>query len=425
MNSFFNLPIVKKLMALKKSSRSTSESDEKWEEKAVKGLMKKLKQKGKGFSTVDDLERALSSQDKHSQCVIIPRTLDGRLQVGDRKGMAQVLYCRIWRWPDLTSYRQLRSTDTCSNGFSTRKDVICVNPYHYDRIMPEPGNALVNGVPVDGNRPLDSGELFFPEVDSPTWTDDSGMLSGSDTLTAVESSFSDDDSNSVPSPGSSGDTNSHAPMSPDVDPADGEPVAFVEPAFWCSVNYYELDARVGEAFHASLPSVTIDGFTDPSNAERFCLGALSNIKRDPVVKFTRRYIGKGVRLYTIGGDVYAECLGECAVFVQSASYNQRNGLHPATVCGIAPGWTLKIFSNQEFAAVLTRAAAQGFEAVYELAKMCTIRMSFVKGWGDQYRRQTVHASPCWIEIHVNGPLLWLDQVLKLMDSPGIPCSSNT
>ena len=60
-----------------------------------------------------------------------------------------------------------------------------------------------------------------------------------------------------------GGTNSTTSM------VEAEPVMYCEPAFWCAISYYEMQTRVGETFHASQPSITVDGFTDPSNADRY------------------------------------------------------------------------------------------------------------------------------------------------------------
>jgi len=434
----FTPPIVKRLLGWRKTN-SKSDLEEKWSEKAVKSLVKKLKKNG----TVEELEKAITTADPNTRCITIARSLDGRLQVSQKKGLPHVIYCRLWRYPDLSSHHELKPVENCEYAFHLRREEVCVNPYHYNRVdqpvLPpvlvpknyqgEIPTTLPDIPSLDDQVSLcitcpDSSTFPMSETPPPGYITDDGEAMPSPGSTSSEFSSPGAVTNGPSTPSlsgvSSGGTNNRVSPSP---PIDAEPVLYCEPAFWCSISYYELNTRVGETFHASQQSITVDGFTDPSNADRFCLGLLSNINRNTVVEQTRRHIGKGVRLYYIGGEVFAECQSESSIFVQSPNCNQRYGWHPATVCKIPPGCNLKIFNNQEFAALLSQSVTQGFEAVYGLTRMCTIRMSFVKGWGAEYRRQTVTSTPCWIELHLNGPLQWLDRVLTQMGSPALRCSS--
>ncbi|XP_037125578.1 mothers against decapentaplegic homolog 9 isoform X1 [Syngnathus acus] len=456
----FTSPAVKRLLGWKQG-----DEEEKWAEKAVDSLVKKLKKK-KG--AMEELERALSCPGQPSKCVTIPRSLDGRLQVSHRKGLPHVIYCRVWRWPDLQSHHELKALDCCEFPFGSKQKDICVNPYHYRRVetpvLPpvlvprhsefNPEHSLLAKF---RNASLHNDTLMpqnaaYPESFPPLPGSSSSFTSASPSSSSHgRSPVSQGYPDSPCSPTEPGSPYQIAETPPppysmmesspqeDVKPCnatevtkltfsaphrDLRPVCYEEPEYWCSIAYYELNNRVGETFHASSRSVLVDGFTDPSNNKnRFCLGLLSNVNRNSTIEHTRRHIGKGLHLYYVGGEVYAECLSDSSVFVQSRNCNFQHGFHATTVCKIPSGCSLKIFNNQLFAQLLAQSVNHGFEVVYELTKMCTIRMSFVKGWGAEYHRQDVTSTPCWIEVHLHGPLQWLDKVLTQMGSPHNPISS--
>uniref|UniRef100_A0A5S6QIB1 Mothers against decapentaplegic homolog n=1 Tax=Trichuris muris TaxID=70415 RepID=A0A5S6QIB1_TRIMR len=421
----FTSPAVKKLLGWKQG-----DEEEKWAEKAIDSLVKKLK-KRKG--ALEDLERALANPGQPSKCVTIPRSLDGRLQVSHRKGLPHVIYCRVWRWPDLQSHHELRPVDCCKYPFNAKQKEVCINPYHYKRVespvlppvlvpryseFPPPRSSASSLLPFQQvSEPILPHNISFSQMGVPIGSSNSANSpspSSPFSTVSADSPAPDDNVREVPM-----DTTvvSSAPQCV-------QPVHYQEPEFWCSIAYYELNSRIGELFKVRSHTVVIDGFTDPSNRDdRICLGLLSNVNRNSTIENTRRHIGRGVQLSYIRGEVYAECLSDNAIFVQSRNCNYHHGFHPTTVCKIPSGCSLKIFNNQEFAQLLHQSVQRGFEAVYELTKMCTIRLSFVKGWGAEYHRQDVTSTPCWIEVHLHGPLQWLDKVLTQMGSPCNPISS--
>ncbi|KAJ1358777.1 Mothers against decapentaplegic 4 [Parelaphostrongylus tenuis] len=142
------------------------------------------------------------------------------------------------------------------------------------------------------------------------------------------------------------------------------------------------------------------------------------------------------------GDVWVQVYTGRAIFVHSHYLDRESGRGAGDVVHkVYPGAKIKIFDLNNAKAILrqhmvacqmAREYLSGHKTpmddlfrMYKKSKLddeakkgaddmkrfCVARISFVKGWGPDYRRRTISECPCWIEVKMNRAFQYLDELM--------------
>ncbi|XP_063781636.1 mothers against decapentaplegic homolog 6 isoform X2 [Pseudophryne corroboree] len=206
---------------------------------AASGVLKRLKEQ----ALCALLEAVESRGAAPGGCVLVART----------GSPPHLLFCRLFRWPELQHPGQLKALSGCQGAGGPDSNNVCCNPYHYSR-------------------------LCGPESPPPPYS----RLSPKFEQNPLDTSLSLDAS---------------------------------KQGHWCSVAYWEHRTRVGRLYAVCQPSVSI--FYDLPQGSGFCLGQLSLENRSEAAARTRGKIGLGILLSKEADGVWAYNRSDHPIFVNS------------------------------------------------------------------------------------------------------------
>jgi len=151
--------------------------------------------------------------------------------------------------------------------------------------------------------------------------------------------------------------------------------------------------RIGQLF--PVYSRYVDIFQDIPQGTGLSLGHLHSV-HDPQnasIAKVRTKIGTGITLSNEGATVWLYNRSMADIFVSSFSLNDAERSQQWRVYKVRPGFAIPVYDQ----AVIDRKSLQQ-TAGDGPADPHSIHVSFVKGWGRGYTRQSIMSCACWLEL---------------------------
>ncbi|CAI4229598.1 unnamed protein product [Auanema sp. JU1783] len=187
---------------------------------------------------------------------------------------------------------------------------------------------------------------------------------------------------------------------------------------WANICYNEFQEKVGEIFKPKKREITIDGLCVVGCDSRFSIGSINNGNRRRGVTDIRSQIGKGIKLVYDGTNCMCYSLGKGPVFIQSPLFaisEEYDSMRVYRLAGLPENGIpmgMPIFDSRCFHHSYNKALSSGsLREIHSLQKACTVRISFIKGFGQNYVRSDISETPVWIEISFLKFLSIVDQAI--------------
>ncbi|XP_065063971.1 mothers against decapentaplegic homolog 7-like [Rhopilema esculentum] len=316
----------------------------------------------------------------HTDCLILPREND----IVNRIGLSSVhvLFCKVLRWPDLISISELKAFINCQNyNVSTR----CGNPFHYSRITKQGIQKSLE----ENSR--DQAMEKQPQKEISARFSDDGFSEQEE----GEQENEDDRKANAGCSDSQFSSGFQTRQNSDVTTA-----STYEP--WCSIAYWEVKRRIGRVFDVTTDCVNV--FYELPQGDGMCIGLLDHVERSAYVNKVRKHIGYGFQLTQEHDGIWIYNRSDYCIFVSAPAFDSETGIQPIVVkpevIRVPPGYCVHAVDFRRPVHLLRR--NRKFD--HSVDVFC-IRVSFAKGWGDNYTRQYITACPCWTEIYLREPFL--------------------
>jgi len=397
---------------------------------AIRSLVKRLR-RSFGVNHIKNLIFALENKTPKSECVTIPRSQDGRIQIANRKATPHVLFSSIFRWSHVKSHHEI--IGCCKHSVEKQLSKACINPYHYmlrhehNKIKLEAPECLIE----------DSIEEIIGSDSVSGDEDDIENSKRNIKREAVESSdefstSSDDDVpldriGFVPKIRRRVKKRPFRPIRKIIRPiktsvftqpihcsviAHTSDVKDAELQPWGSIKYHEFENPLGSTLLANCSKVnivnSINDVQQNSFEQIFQLQDIFNINRSKDSIDAQKNIGQGILLMWQHERLILQNNTSASLFLESALISLNLSIR---VIEVHPGTTNLIFNTQDFDDELKKSLNYGYQRVYDTRQYCSLRI-YLKSPLDHFGQ--VVLSSCWLEVNLFSPLKLLDKVLLKM-----------